>query len=365
MTRPLQLVTLAVVTAVTLSGCGLLGGDGFEEYGLAVYEVTDADSKLDIILEEESSGVALAVFGSKDWGGSVEEIQGVAVADPGTNSFGIAYVDADGNPTSYETKEGWSFTFTNYSANSVDVHIRDPQGTEETVYGVSQDFFSTSAAGYGDEFPVRPTAETGDLRPQYWTSDDREKMKAMLKVSSASFCVTSLAITASTSWTGVGAVAGGILSIASCSFAVVSAVDAVYNEEPDRGLSSAAKATSVADLAASPNPFGAGFLIAGEVVDRIPVVTEGALVADWSVSEQSATSWSMDASLSQDGTFVADEGSGDFVGTWSFDPDTEFFQFNVPNGGSISGQIAGDLDDFSVDGTWANGSSGYFYWSRR
>jgi len=112
MSRPLQLAILAVVTAVTFSGCGLLGGDGFEEYALAVYQVTDADSKLDIILEEESSGVALAVFGSKDWSGSVEEIQGVAVADAGTNSFGIAYVHANGNPTSYETKEGWSFTFT-------------------------------------------------------------------------------------------------------------------------------------------------------------------------------------------------------------------------------------------------------------
>jgi hypothetical protein len=100
-------------------------------------------------------------------------------------------------------------------------------------------------------------------------------------------------------------------------------------------------------------------------------ITAETLVGNWYVTEASGTTseWHMYVDLRSDNTFSETEYvngtpySG--TGSWSYDSSSRYFVMDVSGGGDMGGTISGSINDFYVDGHWANGDPGYFHWVRQ
>ncbi|HRR95444.1 MAG TPA: zinc ribbon domain-containing protein [Candidatus Ratteibacteria bacterium] len=51
-------------------------------------------------------------------------------------------------------------------------------------------------------------------------------------------------------------------------------------------------------------------------------------------------------------------------GIWSYNPETQYFQFKTIPGGCMIGKIEGTIDDFKINGYWSNGHRARTHWIR-
>ncbi len=51
-------------------------------------------------------------------------------------------------------------------------------------------------------------------------------------------------------------------------------------------------------------------------------------------------------------------------GIWTYNPETQYFQFKVIPGGCMIGKIEGTIDDFKINGYWSNGHRARTHWTR-
>jgi len=232
-----NLLWLFFIAIFVLAGCSGGGGDGVGEAGedtplsptspnlnLIIGEVENADSPIIAVATDGGGKEKVAIIGEKDALGMPIKLTG-AVFMSTSGTAGVLEIGQDGLPTSFSDPSGSKFTYTNYTASTVEITIFDYYGnwlSGPIVVEIDSVKLSKIRANNAimSKGVIRPNVNAVGVKLALIQGvTKRDVMIAFVDAASVGFSIASCAASASTAY-----VSGGILTayaVSSCASTLV------------------------------------------------------------------------------------------------------------------------------------------------